>query len=668
MPFLTRKGPKGYAVLLAGLGCAAAAFALLQFSPNLSMLILARALHGLVAAAITGASSGLLATAAITKITWLSPSFLQSTAMTTAPLIAGFLHDYYNPDALFYCAYAVIAFNMLLALAVAGVTLINGDGFTDETAGLLESEGQQGGSYGTMSSETGVQSRRSSRSISPTSVPAELSPPLPPTTLTAAPVWKRLRVALGGYLVVGLIASALQSVLPLFVQRHFDWSVLESGYMFVPLSAPAAVVGPLSGALAKYVPGSTRFTTTLGFLALLPAFLYLGQLKDNTQLVRHAFLLTLSGISLATGLCGDPLSKEVANVLGSSTPDAASVAAQATVLLNLANAWGSLAGPLLAGAISYMWGWQTMNKSLAVVATATGVTSLLFLQGWIGNPSPEIQTRRPGPPSDEESAPLLANGRSNGGPSEYSGAYDSKEDRYAQRQGSDDVSPHTRTDGDRKPRSHRRHFSVDNFSVATTAGPGSLDSSTSSVRFQAALETPIQPTISTSSRRPSATDSSSNTKPGSTSSSSGAATAATTTERRNVMREAPHAPATDPLLAAGSLYVIDEERDTAGGGVESKRQKRRVVVFPEGAAPPGLLERHRHHWVAINALDGTAQMVAEGVGGSAGAGATGAGVGGGERHAVHVTEDAEEGGEGFEEGSSRRYVVVVVEGEDPEAE
>ncbi|KAK3298704.1 major facilitator superfamily domain-containing protein [Chaetomium fimeti] len=650
MTFLTRQGPKGYAILLAGLACAAAAFALLQFSDDLFTLILARVLQGLAAAAITGASSGLLATAASTNtastnITWLSPAFLQSTAMTTAPLIAGFLHDHYSSDALFYCAYAVIAFNMLLALAVASVTLISRAGSTDETTGLLESETQQGGGYGTMPSEAGGHSRRSSRSISPTSVPVVSSQPSPPSTADAAAIWRRLSVALGGYLVVGLISSALQSVLPLFVQRHFDWSVLESGYMFVPLSAPSAVLGLLSGILAKHVPKSARFLTTSGFLALLPAFLYLGQLKDNTRFVQHAFLLTLSAISFATGLCGDPLSKEIASVLGDSADSPSNAIAQATVLPNLANAWGSLIGPLFAGAVSYLWGWETMNKSLAVLATATGVTSLLFLQGWIGNPYPDIQARRAGPASDEESAPLLANGRSNGGSHEHSGAYDGKEERYAGRQGSDDVSPHTRSDGDRKHRSHRRHFSVDNFSVATTAGAGSMDSSTSSVRFQAALETPMQSsmTVSSSSRRPSASDSASRASGG----GGGGA------ERRYVMREAPHAPATDPLLAAGSLYVIDEERDTARG-VESERQKRRVVVFPEGAAPPGLLQRHRHHTVAINALDGTAQMVSESS----------------ESHAVHVTEDggAEDEDAAFEETTSRRYVVVVVEGEDPEAE
>ncbi|KAH6854768.1 major facilitator superfamily domain-containing protein [Chaetomium sp. MPI-CAGE-AT-0009] len=571
MTFLTRQGPKGYAILLAGLACAAAAFALLQFSSNLSILILARALQGLAAAAITGASSGLLATAASANITWLSPAFLQSTAMATAPFIAGYLHDHYNPDALFYCAYAIIAFNMLLTLMVASATLINRAGSTDETAGLLESETQRGG-YGTMPSETGSHSRRSSRSISPTSIPAVSSQPSPPTMLVVATPWRRLSVALGGYLVVGLISSALQSLLPLFVQRHFHWSVLDSGYMFVPLSAPAAVVGLLSGILAKRVPKSTRFLTAFGFSALVPAFLYLSQLRDNNRLVQHAFLLTLSGISIASGLSGDPLSKEIASVLGSSAPDSSSAIAQATVLPNLANAWGSLVGPLFAGAVNYLWGWQTMNKSLAVVATATGVTSLLFLQGWIGNPYPDTQARRAGPASDEEAAPLLANGRSNGASHEHPGAYDSKEERYAARQGSDDVSPHTHSDGDRKHRPHRRHFSVDNFSVATTAGPGSVDSSTSSVRFQAALETPIQSIVSSSSaRRPSASGDSASKASGSG-------------ERRYVMREAPHAPATDPLLAAGSLYVIDEERDTARG-VESERQKRRVVVFPEGAAP-----------------------------------------------------------------------------------
>jgi MFS family permease len=629
MPFLTRQGPTVYAVLIAGLVGSAAAFALLQASCDLSLLILARAIQGFAAAAITAASSALLATAtrhgSTCGLSLLTPATIQSAAMATAPVVAGLLHDRYDVDVVFYCAYALVALNLVLSIAAINTKPIHQVNETDETARLYA--GSEPAGYGTMPVEAGGYSRRSSRSISPTSLPAvELSQRRPSANLATTPWSPRLVVALAGYFVVGLLTSALHGVLPLFVQRHLSWSVLTSGSMFAPLSAPAAVMGPLAGMLAARVPRSARFLTAIGFLACIPAFIYLGQLWANKSLVEHGFLLTLSGLSLAIGLCGDPLAKEIANAVGSSTRDPWSAAALTTNLPTLANAWGSLAGPLFAGAVSWLWGWQTMSISLAVVAAATGVLSLLFLQGWIWNPYPDVYSQRLEPSSDEESAPLLANERSNrnlyGQPE---GRSSGKDSFFRERQGSDDVSPHTRSDTDGKRRSHRRHFSVDNFSVATTTTPGSLDSSTSSVRFQAALETPAQGPVA---KRPQTGDSASKAS----------------AERRYVMREAPHAPATDPLLAAGSLYVIDEERDTARG-TERQRQKRRVVVFPEGSAPPDLLARHRHHVVAINALDGTTQMVSEST----------------DNHAVHVTE---EDGEEFEEGSSRRYVVVVVEGED----
>ena len=351
--------------------------------------------------------------------------------------------------------------------------------------------------------------------------------------------------------------------------------------------------------------------------------------------MEHGILLTLGGLSLATGICGGPLVREIANGVGSSASDTWAATALAASLPALADAWGSLIGPLLAGAVNWLWGWQAMAASLAIVSAASGVLSLLFLQGWIRSPYRDVYTRDSEARTDEESAPLLANDRSARALYGQAEGYSGKTDNFSrQRKVSDDVSPHTRPDSDRKSRSHRRHFSVDNFSVATTTTPGSMDSSTSSVRFQAALETPPQgPTNSstTSANRPPTGDSKASA------------------ERRYVMREAPHAPATDPLLAAGSLYVIDEERDTGKGTTESRRQKRRVVVFPEGSAPPELLAKHRHHVVAINALDGTARMVDSGSGGVV------------ENHAVHVTEEDEE----FDvEGLARRYVVVVVEGEE----
>lgn len=657
MPLLTRRGPSLYAVLFAGLGCAAAAFALLQHTSNLHLLILARVLQGLAGAATTAACSGMLATIGTASgqegiLTSFSPAFTQNMAMMVAPAIAGLLNDYYDANAVFYCAYALVALNFLLGLVAAR--------FSPTVRLTNRSREPQSPGYGTIVVVTGEPdfSSRSSRSVSPTSTPFHSTRYDRHASLSGPAAWSpRLLVALHGYLVVGLLASALQSVLPLFAQRYLHWSVSASGFMFVPLSAPTALIGPLAGMLAVRIPKSARFLTTIGFLAIIPALLYLGQLRENMQMAKHALLVALSGLSFALGLCGDPLIKEIMSVVGSSAANNSwGAAAQATSLPNLANAWGSLVGPLLAGGVSWVWGWETMNKSLAMVGAGTGLITLFFLQGWIGSPHPDLRSRRAEASSDEESAPLLANDRSN-----HAASYDRKPASYTRGDSSDDhVSPHTRPSNtssrDGKPRPHRRHFSVDNFSIATTAAaPGSLDSTTSSVRFQAALETPAITSTSSTTATPRLETSDS---------FSSRTTAAP--ERRYVMREAPHAPATDPLLAAGSLYVIDEERDApstphTNGAVDSsqtqrikKHKKKRVVVFAEGAAPPELLERHRHHVVAINALDGSAQMV-EGVGNNGG--------GRGEGHAVAVTEE-DEGG--FEEGQARRYVVVVVEEEEGE--
>ncbi len=624
-------------MLLAGLACSAAAFALFQAARNVYLLIIARVLQGLAAAAVTGAASGLLATAARHGSTCnLSPVFIQSAGMATGPLVAGLLDDV-RLDAVFYCAYALVAFNIVLVFVAIKATPINGAGEADEPASLRQETGL--GGYGTVASGAGGFSRTSSRSISPTA-PSPSGPGQhagPQSLVATVRSNPRLSAALGGYIVLGLLTSSLYAVLPLFLQRHWNWSVRSSGIMFVPLFAPAALIGPLAAALTGRVPNTARYLAAFGFLACVPAFLHLGQLR--TTLTEHVFLLTLGGFSLATGLCGGPLVREIANGVGSSASDTWAATALATSLPTLANAWGSLIGPLFAGAVNQLWGWQAMAVSLALVAAATGALSLLFLQGWIRSPYSGVYTRDSEARSDEESAPLLANDRSTRTLYGSGEGYSRKTDDFSrQRKVSDDVSPHTRPDPDRKSRSHRRHFSVDNFSVATTATPGSMDSSTSSVRFQAALETPpqAQNSTGTTANRPPTGDSKA------------------TAERRYVMREAPHAPATDPLLAAGSLYVIDEERDTAGGATESRRQKRRVVVFPEGAAPPELLAKHRHHVVAINALDGTARMVDSSGGGGNGNAAV-------EDHAVHVTEEDEE----FDvEGLARRYVVVVVEGEE----
>lgn len=628
MPFLAPQGPLAWVTLLAGLALAGSAFGILQsFSSNLYLLLVSRALQGLGSAATNAACSTLLATAAgvygtANTLSWINSAVVQSFAMAAAPLVSGYLSDYICFEVIFYLAYGLLAFTGLLSLVAAIITPRGQVATGRQEAGLVANAS----GYGTIPSgdisprATSRPNRGSSRRSSPSSAASRRSSSF--STISAEPSsWSlQLLIAGFGFLVIGLLSTALQTVLPILVKQKFHWSVSTTGLMFLALSGPAVLVGPLTGALAARIPKSSRYLTTIGFLACVPAFFYLGGLTENTQANQQAFLITLAGLSLAIGISGDPLIKEITRVVGpSATNDPSSAAAQAASLPSIAYAWGGLVGPLLAGDISWIWGWETLTKVLAYVSALAGVLSLLFLHGWVGSPHPDTHRRPRKPSSDEESAPLLANDRQGSDlqrHGEQAGPTQSKKvHTYASiLKNSNSAS--------RKERSHRRHFSVDNFSVATTAAAGSLDSSTSQVRFQAALETSAEG----SPESPKTTDNS-----------------RTNHERRYVMREAPHAPATDPLLATGSRYVIDEERSIVP---EGERPKRHVVVFAEGTAPPELLERHPHHIVAINALDGSAQVVSSD--------ST-------DNHSVSVTEETGEEEHEFPETTSRRYVVVVVD-------
>ncbi|KAK4171552.1 major facilitator superfamily domain-containing protein [Triangularia setosa] len=643
MPFVTRQGPLTWVILLAGFASAGASFALIQSTTSLQILIAARALQGISSAATTGACSGMLATAVAIDgrapvLSWVSPAFIQGLALAGAPALSGFLYTQHKGlEAVFYAAYALIAFTFLLTLVAAAITPnieVNiPNSHIDSGADISPPTEPPG--YGTMTPELDNAApairhrRRSGRSRSPLSVSSVRSSRSSASTILTEPsTWSlRLLAAIYGYFILGIVSTALATVLPLRVIRKFGWSELGTGLMFVWLSAPAAVVGVLAGAFTARVPGSARWLTAIGFLALVPGILSLvsatGQTtEDNHGILTNPLLLTLAAISFAMGLCGDPLIKEITNVVGpSAVNDPSSAAAQACSLPNIAAAWGSLVGPLFAGAITWVWGFQILVQSLALVVTSTGVLSVIFVQGWPGSSDTDVGRYHGQPATDEEAAPLLINDHQSG------------ESYPPQRQGilsrSKKSKPFVETPGspsNRNNRSHRRHFSVDNVSVTTISGPGSVETTgpqVRQVRFQAALEDSPE---GHGANRPPTRENNSQANP----------------ERRYVMREAPHAPTTDPLLASGSRYVIDEERSVVAG---NERPKRHVVVFAEGTAPPELLARHRHHTVAINALDGTTQIVSNRT----------------DDHAVSVTEDSGEDGLEFSEATSRRYVVVVVE-------
>ncbi|KAK3372355.1 major facilitator superfamily domain-containing protein [Podospora didyma] len=651
MPFLTLQGPKLWVVLLVGLACAAGSFALLQFYSYLPLLVFARVLHGLAGAAIAGACSGMISTAAAINgrtdvLIWITPAVIQFTAMAAAPLAAGYLHDFLGGEkAIFTCGYAIIALAVLLSILLTALTPDVPADASHRGRSLLEHE-RESYNYGTVSLRGGAEMRseHSSRSSSPglmsvSSRRSSVSSSRSSMADTAPPPFGglRLSIALYGYLVFTMLMTALQSVLPLFAGKHFSWTMSANGNMLLVLSAPAALIGLLSGALTGRIPKASRFLATIGFLACYPAFLFLGRDAENSPAAQEAFLVAIGVVSLGLGLCGDPLVREIMRAVArvgypsSVVGDPLSVEAQTSTLPGLAHAWGSLIGPLFACSVSWVFGWATVARSLAMLAASTAVLTLLFLHGWIGSLVSQSDRRFVGPNGDEESAPLL--GTQNPDTHSYrgfSGVNKDGEDSGSLRKGgfyerntalSESEDPEDGTVRRHKPKTHRRQFSVDNFSITSPTVYGGTDGedSASLVRFQATLETPLPGTAQKSAE-----------------------------QRRFVMREAPHAPATDPLLAAGNRYVVDETRSTAP---VSDKAKRHVVVFEEGSVAPELLQRRQHHVVAINSTDGTATIVPSK-----------------DDHTVQVTEETGDEQSVFSEESSRRYVVVVLEEGDDGAE
>ncbi|KAK0632944.1 major facilitator superfamily domain-containing protein [Immersiella caudata] len=630
LPLVAVNGRHLWVVVLGGLVCATVAFALLQFYPYLPLLILARALQGLSAAAFTGTYCG-ITSAGPRTVSWATPTVVQSTALAAAPAIAGYLHDDNTggETSVFYCAYAVIAFNALLWLA-AFVSTPGPQSSVEEHAEETLAADQPTETYGTMTLRGGggasgyssISSTRTSSSIPHSgrsrrsSIGSAFSEPDESTPVFGI----RLFTALYGYFTIAFVIAALQSLVPLFATRKFGWGVWGVGLALIPMSAPAVFVSLLAGFSTSRVPRSARFVVTLGFLICLPAFTHLGQLDATSPASASAALPSiLALVSFGIGHSGDPLFREIWRL--TSEVDG-SLASAGYLSSTTASSWGSLMGPLVTGFIQWRWGWYSVTKFLVGLCGFAAVLTLVFLQGWIGNPQPILSHRAGEPSTDEESAPLLAHSSQRGPlPAKLINGNSMprrvrKADLFDRNNtvavtDSSDFGSSVRTDGER--RRHRRHFSIDNFSIATTAVAGQPgDQDAQQVRFQAALET--QALMGSSFKQQLGNP-----------------------ERRFVMREAPHAPATDALLASGNRYIIDES-----GADGEVCKKRHVVVFEEGSVPAELLERRQHHVVAINSVDGSVTLAPNT-----------------ENHAVHVTEEAANQQELPER--SRRYVVVLLE-------
>ncbi|KAL2800297.1 major facilitator superfamily domain-containing protein [Aspergillus keveii] len=234
----------------------------------------------------------------------------------------------------------------------------------------------------------------------------------PPTILQIA---KQPRVVISsfGLLVQGLLFSAFDATIPIFVETHFNWTPLGAGLAFLP-SALTALFEPFFGYISD--KHGTRPVTFISFV-LLPLPLASLALVSANKPTHIALLLTLlTVIGLLINLATPALYVETQDVLEAMQPQqpphlqrhgedqterpslqsnsntkatrcrSCSIAstgagggiAQAFGIQTMAQFLGMFLGSLWGGFVEWRFGWRVMAVSLGVLSFVTA-WGMLFL-------------------------------------------------------------------------------------------------------------------------------------------------------------------------------------------------------------------------------------------------------------------------------------------------
>jgi MFS family permease len=197
---------------------------------------------------------------------------------------------------------------------------------------------------------------------------------------------RRLLAALWGCMIQGAEATALDSVLPLFVQRVFGWDSTGAGLIFLAIIVPT-FLAPVTGVISdRYGP---RWLTVIGFIIALPFWVCLRFVTQNT--IQHKVLLSallvLIGASLTCIL--SPLMAEITYVVDAKekknpgTFGKTGAYAQAYGLFVMSYAAGTLVGPLWGGLVNSTAGWGTMTWTLGLLSASGAVPALIWTGGLI---------------------------------------------------------------------------------------------------------------------------------------------------------------------------------------------------------------------------------------------------------------------------------------------
>ncbi|KAH8594483.1 major facilitator superfamily domain-containing protein, partial [Bisporella sp. PMI_857] len=207
----------------------------------------------------------------------------------------------------------------------------------------------------------------------------------------------RLLVSLFGCFTLAVCLSALDAVLPIYVNEIFQWDSLGAGLIFLNMVVPQ-LTAPFFGYLSDRY--GSRYFTALGFTSCIPFWICLRFVISNTIAHKVLLCVLLSGIGFGLTMGLPALMAEIDHVVqleekkrpGSLGKKGG--AAQGYALFNMAFAIGTIVGPLWAGFVIEQSGWGTVGWSLSIICGATAAATFWWAGGRIMLKKSTIVTER----------------------------------------------------------------------------------------------------------------------------------------------------------------------------------------------------------------------------------------------------------------------------------
>ncbi|KAK2625777.1 hypothetical protein QTJ16_005089 [Diplocarpon rosae] len=400
--------------LLIGLLALAGATVMLCLARTVELLVIGRILQGFSAAIVWTVGQALLVDTVGQKDIGQTLGYVSismSVGILLAPLLGGIVYERAGYYPVFYMAFALITVDILLRLVLVEKKVAT-QWLSHEAAGSEDAERREkpsrdsdkatfgpeqgvpstnavGGTRAEVSSP-GIVRRKTSRNFNRktgTQLAAGSHPQLSkwPPVLTLLKS-RRLLTALWGCIVQGSQMTAFDAVIPIYVQRTFNWTSTGAGLIFLAIMIPGFAAPLVGWASDKYGP---RWLTVSGFMLAIPFWVLLRLVTNDSlgQKVLLCALLFLIGITLC--LVNPPLMAEITYVVEAKEREVpgrfgpTGAYAQAYGLFVTAFAAGTLIGPLWSGNVEESAGWGTMAWSMGLFGVSAAIPCSIWTGGLI---------------------------------------------------------------------------------------------------------------------------------------------------------------------------------------------------------------------------------------------------------------------------------------------